>query len=112
MHQKNVQKESERQILAKMNHIVDTFINNQILPKIRVDISKELANEIIYQKDYLSPYLFLEAYVSILALSVQFLNLTLIFMVFFYDKAHRFQHSHAVLDRVQPDARQQGHGPV
>ena len=45
----------------KMNHIIDCYINNRILPKIRIDITKELADEILYQKDYLSPYLFLEA---------------------------------------------------
>jgi len=48
-----------------MNHIVDTYINNRILPRIRIDISDELAKEILYQKDYLSPYLFLEAYVGV-----------------------------------------------
>ncbi len=66
MHQSsNTQKNSERQLLFKMNHIIECFISNQILPKIRIDISEELASEIIYQKDYLSPYLFLEAYVTI-----------------------------------------------
>lgn len=59
--------EDERSIIFKMNHIIDCFINNRILPKIRIDITSELANEILYQKDYLSPYLFLES-------SVNFLN--------------------------------------
>ncbi len=53
--------DDERAIIFKMNHIIDCYINNRILPKIRIDITKELADEILYQKDYLSPYLFLEA---------------------------------------------------
>ena len=47
-----------------MEHICECYINNRILPKIRIDISDELAEEILYEKDYLSPYLFLEAYVK------------------------------------------------
>jgi hypothetical protein len=53
--------DDERSIIFKMNHIIDCYINNRILPKIRIDISKELAEEILYQKDYLSPYLFMQA---------------------------------------------------
>lgn len=53
--------DDERAIIFKMNHIIDCYVNNRILPKIRIDITKELADEILYQKDYLSPYLFLEA---------------------------------------------------
>lgn len=62
-HQNNIKNELDREILFKMNHIVDCYIQNRILPKIRIDISEELAQDILYQKDYLSPYLFLEAYV-------------------------------------------------
>jgi len=63
-HQNNSNNQNGRDILNKMEHIVECYINNRILPKIRIDISEELATEILYEKDYLSPYLFLEAYVS------------------------------------------------
>ena len=55
----------ERAILFKMNHIIDCFIDNRIPPKIRISISDDMAENLLEQKDYLSPYLFLDAYVRI-----------------------------------------------
>ena len=52
-------------LLNKVNHIVDSYINNAIPPKIQIDINSEVAQKIIDECDFLSPYLFLEAYVSI-----------------------------------------------
>ena len=66
-HQNNINNDLDREILFKMNHIIDCYIQNRVLPKIRIDISEELAHDILYQKDYLSPYLFLEAYVSFIS---------------------------------------------
>ena len=53
--------DDERAILFKMKHIIECFIDNRIPPKLRIDIPQEIANKIIDQKDYVSPYLFLEA---------------------------------------------------
>lgn len=64
MYQRNP--ECEKTIIQKMKHIIDCFINNRIPPRIRIDITEELSEKIKEQKDYLSPYLFLDAYVSIL----------------------------------------------
>jgi hypothetical protein len=57
--------QDERAIIFKMNHIIDCFIDNRIPPKIRISISDFMAENIMEQKDYLSPYLFLDAYVSL-----------------------------------------------
>jgi hypothetical protein len=57
--------QNERQIISKMNHIIETFISNRINPPIRIDINNEMARDIIEKSDYLSPYLFLEANVTI-----------------------------------------------
>ena len=57
--------EDDRAILFKMKHIIECFIDNRIPPKLRIDIPQEVANKIIEQKDYVSPYLFLEANVII-----------------------------------------------
>ena len=45
---------------------MDSYINNALPPKIQIDINTELAHKIIDECDFLSPYLFLEAYVNIL----------------------------------------------
>lgn len=65
IHQKNSKNDLDTEILNKMSHIVESYINNSILPKLRIDISQELAEEVLYEKDYVSPYLFLEAYLII-----------------------------------------------
>ncbi len=57
--------DDDRAILFKMKHIIECFIDNRIPPKLRIDIPQEVANKIIEQKDYVSPYLFLEANVII-----------------------------------------------
>ncbi|CAF0779308.1 unnamed protein product [Brachionus calyciflorus] len=59
MYQKNP--ENERPIIQKMKHIIDCFISNRIPPKTRIDIPEQLVENILDQKDYLSPYLFLNA---------------------------------------------------
>lgn len=56
--------ENERAIINKMKHILDTYICNRIPPKIRIDIPEQVADNIIEQKDYASPYLFLDANVG------------------------------------------------
>lgn len=58
----------ERSIIHKMKHIVDSFINNRIPPKTRIDIPDNITENIIDQKDYLSPYLFLNANVNFVSL--------------------------------------------
>lgn len=65
-----------------MSHIVESYINNSILPKLRIDISQELAEEVLYEKDYVSPYLFLEAYVIIQSNSTLNNKFTLFFINF------------------------------
>lgn len=52
-----------RSIIFKMNHIIECFIQNRIPPKIRISIPEAMAQQVLEQKDYLSPYLFLDAYV-------------------------------------------------
>jgi hypothetical protein len=51
--------------LTKVKHIVNYFIDHRIPPKIRIDIDDEVAKRILDQKEYISPYLFLEANVII-----------------------------------------------
>lgn len=51
--------------LAKVKHITNFFIDHKIPPKLRVDISPDVANRINEQKDFISPYLFLEANLNI-----------------------------------------------
>ncbi|RNA26889.1 regulator of G- signaling 22 [Brachionus plicatilis] len=63
MYQRNP--ENERPIIQKMKHVIDCFINNRIPPRTRIDIPEQLAESIIEQKDYLSPYLFLDAYLIV-----------------------------------------------
>lgn len=65
MYQRNP--ECEKTIIQKMKHIIDCFINNRIPPKIRIDIPENLSEVILEHKDYLSPYLFLDAYVKFLS---------------------------------------------
>ena len=56
--------ENEKDIIFKTNHIIDCFINNRLLPRVRIDIPDELACYIVDQKDYTSPYLFLDSSVN------------------------------------------------
>ena len=55
---------NQQALLAKTKHIVTTFVDNKVAPRIRIDIPQEAARIILDQKDYLSPYLFQEANVS------------------------------------------------
>lgn len=56
--------ESDKDLISKAKHIIGCFINSRIPPYLRIDIPVEIANQILEQKDYASPYLFLKAYVS------------------------------------------------
>lgn len=57
--------ENDKEIVAKSKHIIDCFIKSRIPPHLRIDIPVEVANQILDQKDFASPYLFLKAYVFI-----------------------------------------------
>lgn len=58
--------ENDKEIISKSRHIIECFIKSRVPPHLRIDIPIEVANQILEQRDFASPYLFLKAYVKIL----------------------------------------------
>jgi hypothetical protein len=58
-------------LINKAKHIVDSYIDNALPPKVQIDISSELARKIVDECDFLSPYLFLQANVSIFKVEIK-----------------------------------------
>jgi hypothetical protein len=51
-------------LLFKVKQIVDAYVNNDMAPRLLIDIPRDVASRIVIDADHLSPYLFHDANVS------------------------------------------------